>query len=51
MPKIINNLVQNVSESVAHYWLTRKAQKEKQKKGFENGNFLCRLSDRESYKP
>ena len=32
MPKIIDNLEKRVSNAVAHYWLTRKAQREKQKR-------------------
>lgn len=32
MTKLLDNINQHVSEAVAHYWLTRKAQKEKQKK-------------------
>ena len=32
MPKIMDRLEQHIGEAVAHYWLTRKVQKEKQKK-------------------
>jgi len=32
MSKIIDNLEQHVGKAVAHYWLTRRAQREKQKK-------------------
>lgn len=32
MSKIIDNLEQHVGRAVAHYWLTRRAQREKQKK-------------------
>ena len=31
MPEIIDNLDQQVAVAVAHYWTTRKAQREKQK--------------------
>ena len=32
MTKLIGNLEKHISEAVAHYWQTRKAQREKQKK-------------------
>ena len=32
MPSIIENINQHVAKAVSHYWLTRRAQKEKQKK-------------------
>ncbi len=32
MPKIIDNLAQHVTAAVAHYWVTRKTQRERQKK-------------------
>ena len=32
MTKLIDNLEKNISEAVAHYWQTRKSQREKQKK-------------------
>ena len=31
MQKILNGIDKHVAQAVAHYWLTRKAQKEKQK--------------------
>ena len=32
MPIIIENINQHVAKAVSHYWLTRRAQKDKQKK-------------------
>ena len=32
MPEIIHSLEQHIGEAVAHYWLTRKTQREKQKR-------------------
>ena len=32
MPSIIDNIDKHVAKAVSHYWLTRKAQKDKQKK-------------------
>lgn len=32
MTKLIDNLENHISDAVAHYWQTRKAQREKQKK-------------------
>ena len=32
MTKMFNNIEDHISEAVAHYWLTRNAQKEKQEK-------------------
>ena len=32
MPSIIENINQHVAKAVSHYWLTRRAQKDKQKK-------------------
>ena len=32
MPKIINNLLPHLGKAVSHYWLTRKAQRERQRR-------------------
>ena len=32
MPKIIDNIDKEISRAVAHYWLTRKAQRDNQKR-------------------